>query len=96
MGCSTFSLILGLGTLVLKTGPNVSQKWLFYLTLICTPLLSSLLQHPQAGLEPWAMGETAAHGFSTMGRTAHRLVPVETIQSLGSWDQCSLYSAMPG
>lgn len=46
------------------------------------PASSSILRPPKQ----WGRGESAAGGFSTMGRTAHALVPVETIQSQGSWD----------
>lgn len=54
-GCYTFSLILGLRTLVLKAGPNVSRKWVFYLTPQILSFSSSLFQLPQAGLEPRSM-----------------------------------------
>lgn len=45
-GCCTSSLILGLRTVVLKAGPNVSQKWVFYLPpphthIYSPPLLAS-------------------------------------------------------
>lgn len=75
-GCYVLSLILELGTLVLKAGPKVLQKRVFYLTPAGTPLL---LQPPPAS-SGWrgagARGDCGS-AFSTMGRTAHTLAPLE-------------------
>lgn len=48
-GCYVFSLILELGTLVLKAGPKVLQKWGFYLIPTGTPLL----RQPPPGPSGW-------------------------------------------
>lgn len=53
-GCCLCSWILGLGTLILKAGPNASQKWVFYLPLATTALLFQ--PPPVSSDQPGALG----------------------------------------